>query len=157
MSQTLVKSVNAGARVRAKTSAYVRVQPAAAMSISRSFSDKILNIGSSSAQSDLFSCLRDFYLFDELSAIESWLSEIPELYTSLLEASQQIDRIFGSGRSKWLTVVKDWEGTRTLAIDVEFKGSGEEASAVCRRFVAEWLVNQEISVRQSLVLGVRFL
>jgi hypothetical protein len=88
--------------------------------------------------------------------IEPWLNAHPEQYGMLLAASKQVDLIFGAGRSKWLTVLEDWEGTRVLCLEVEFEGSGEDASRLCRRFVAEWLVNQEPWVRRSLDLGVRF-
>lgn len=88
--------------------------------------------------------------------LTEWLNAHPEQYGTLFAASKQVDLIFGAGRSKWLTVLEDWEGTRVLCLEVEFGGSGEDASRLCRRFVAEWLVNQEPYVRRSLDLAVRF-
>jgi hypothetical protein len=88
--------------------------------------------------------------------MEAWLSNHSDQISQLLSASNQIALIFGSRRSKWLTVIEDWEGTSTLGIKVEFSGSGQEASQLCRRFVAEWLIHQEPAIRQSFDLGVRF-
>ena len=157
MSQTLVNSRSAGARVLA-------------MSSSTSTGDMISTLAGtpdsgcvaasalakSSATFDLLSTLRDHFVFDDFSAIQGWLSRYTKLYGSLFEASVQIDLIFGAGRTKWLTLTEDWEGTCVLAIEVAFGGSGEDASRLCRKFVALWLVGQPREIRQSLVLGVRF-
>lgn len=110
----------------------------------------------SNAYSDLLSSLRDHFLFDDFSTIETWLRFHQYQYLALFSASEQVDLIFGSGRSKWLAVIEDWEGTRVLGLEVEFGGSGEEASKLCRRFVAEWLIHQAPDIRQSIDLGVRF-
>jgi len=157
MSQTLVKSASAGALAIAMTSSYVWSEPASATAGPAENGYRRSEASTkSAAYNDLLSGLRDHFLFDDFVAIESWLSAHPEQYGSLFAASEQIDLIFGAGRSKWLTVIEDWEGTSVLGLEVEFGGSGEDASRLCRRFVAEWLVNQESNIRQSLDLGVRF-
>jgi hypothetical protein len=96
------------------------------------------------------------FLFNDHEPIKAWLNVRHNLADSLLAASKQIDIIFGAGNPKWLTVIEDWEGTSVLGIEVEFSGSGEDASKLCRRFVEEWLVHQPPDIRQTINLGVRF-
>lgn len=157
MSQTLVRSASAGALVMAMASVYAWSEPASATAgASENGYRRSEASTKSAAYNDLLSGLRDQFLFDDFAAIESWLNGHPEQYGALFAASEQVDIIFGAGRSKWLTIIEDWEGTRVLGLEVEFGGSGEDASRLCRRFVAEWLVNQEAEIRQSLDLGVRF-
>jgi hypothetical protein len=100
--------------------------------------------------------LRDHFLFNDHEPVKAWLNVRPNLADSLITASEQIDLIFGLGRSKWLTVIEDWEGTSVLRIEVEFSGSGEDASKLCRRFAEEWSVNQSPEIRQMIDLGVCF-
>jgi hypothetical protein len=157
MSQTLVRSASAGALAFAMTGVYVLSEPTSATARPNlNGYRQSENSTKSSAHTDLLSSLRDQFMFDDFSSIEAWLGHHPELYGALFLASEQADLIFGSGRSKWLTVIEDWEGSCALGLEVEFGGSGQDASRLCRRFVSEWLVNQEANVRQSLDLGVRF-
>lgn len=108
------------------------------------------------AQADLLAALRDHFLFDDFATIESWLHAHPAHYSGLFAALPQIDTIFGSGKDKWLTVIEDWEGTRNLLIEVAFGGSGDDASMLCHRMIAEWLLSQEDDIRRSFDFGVRF-
>lgn len=109
----------------------------------------------STAFSDLLSSLRDKYVFDDFTTIERWMKAQPQLFLPLFEASVEIENLFG-GRTKWLAISEDWEGTKEMTIEVEYGGSGEDASRLCRKFVENWLVSQTFEVRQQLVLGVRF-
>jgi hypothetical protein len=159
MSQTLVKSGSAGALAAtlAMTSAFSVAEPPSSAA-NGEFSGYRMSESAarSSAYSDLLANLRDHFLFDDFSSIETWLDAHPELYGSLFVASEQADRVFGRGRSKWLTVLEDWEGVSALSLEVEFGGSGEDASNLCRRFVSDWLVHQDVQVRRSLDVGVRY-
>jgi hypothetical protein len=157
MSQTLVRSSSAGAIASATTYANAWSEAASATAGAAENGYRRSEAARKSAAcSDLLSRLRDHFLFDDFASIEAWMNAHREQYGALFVASEQIDLIFGAGRSKWLTVIEDWEGTRVLGLEVEFGGSGEDASRLCRRFVAEWLVHQQPEIRQTLDLGVRF-
>jgi len=157
MSQTLVRSASAGALFTPKTSVSLQSEPTSALAIkSENRYRDFENSTRSWSYTDLVSDLRDHFIVEDFSSAECWLKNHPELYGPLCVASQQIDFIFGPGRLKRLTVIEDWEGTFAVSLEVEFGGSGQNASKLCRRFVSEWLVHQESNVRQALDLGVRF-
>jgi hypothetical protein len=159
MSQILVKSASAGAIAAsvARTSTFSlaeRTSANACQNLSAYLQSELTT--KSSAYSDLLASLRDHFLFDDFSSIESWLAERPEIYGSLFLVSEQADLVFGRGRSKWLTLLEDWEGVSVLSIEVEFGGSGEDASSLCRKFISDWLVCQRPEIRRSLDIAVRF-
>ena len=88
---------------------------------------------------------------------DAWLESHPKLRAILPEALRQIERIVGAGKPVRLNVIEDWEGTKILGIEVDFEGSGEEASSLCRRFIYGWLVHQPRRIRKAIDCGVRFL
>ena len=105
---------------------------------------------------DLLAILREAYVFHDSPLVERLIRENPAVLGPLQSAVPAIESVFGAGRTLLLVASDDWEGTPTLTIMVEFGGSGEEASELCRRFTRDWLVNQAESTRRLVTIDVQF-
>lgn len=77
-----------------------------------------------------------------------------ELITHTYKAKEAIYNIFGYCKTR--TLIEHNGDKDVVVIEAEFAGTGEEASELVRRFVSEWLINQESWVRNHLEVSVTF-
>lgn len=159
MSQTLVKPETAAARAtaHATSNALTRDVPLSSLTLSDAHGYPGWNATRKShALSNLLAHLRDHFVFDDFLSIQGWVATHPYYFDSLFSASRAADTVFGRGRAKWLSIIPDWKGSETLSLEIEFAGTGEESSRLCREFIESWQAHQNPDFRRILDIGVRF-
>jgi hypothetical protein len=81
--------------------------------------------------------LRAAYVFNDSANVELYVKD-NRLTDILIQAVNPIEKKFGAGRKRTLTLVEDDEGSRTLFCFMTFSGSLDEAQKALDSFDREW-------------------